>query len=217
MRANGSIEAAKKAGWVPHNFNFTQAQAVAYQPKHNMGSILGTFGCASAHFKVQMKAIADGAKLSLVLEDDAWPVDDFVEQLWSLVHEELPCDWEVTALYSRCPYGRCISPSLTRVQPDINEPAFRCYHGVNWGMQAMLYRMERLPKVQALWQKTVFNEERPHCMDVDVALASISDQVSFYAVPSGQNPGYVKETNHPSLRWSINMQARTTTTRRPPP
>jgi len=49
-------------------------------------------------------------------------------------------------------------------------------------------------------------------MDVDVALASISDQVAFYAVPAVQKPGLLKETNHPSLRWGINMQARTTRT-----
>merc|ERR1712232_915569 len=112
-----------------------------------MGSILGTTGCAAAHFKAQMKAIADGAKLAIIMEDDSWPSDDFVPRLWSLVREELPCDWEVVSLSSRCPFGKCISPHLTRV-PDGNEPEDRCRHGVNYGMQGILYRIESIPEVQ---------------------------------------------------------------------
>mmetsp|Transcript_144259 Transcript_144259/g.402049 ORF Transcript_144259/g.402049 Transcript_144259/m.402049 type:complete len:517 (-) Transcript_144259:186-1736(-) len=205
MRNPGAMELAKADGWIPQEFNFSHAQAVAYRPEHNMGPILGTLGCASAHFKAQTKVMADGLPLAVVFEDDSWPTEDFVERLWSLVREELPCDWEVTALYSRCPYGLCVSSHLSRVQPDGNEPDWRCRHGVNWGMQAVLYRTEVLPRVQKLWKRTVFDEQRPHCMDVDVALASISDKVGFYAVPAVQDPGFLKETNHPSLRWNINV------------
>lgn len=206
MRAEGAIEDAKAHGWVPQEFNFTRAQDLAYTREQEMGSILGTLGCASAHFKAQTKVIADGYSLAVVFEDDSWPEEDFVERLWSIVRNELPCDWEVTTLYSRCPYGRCVSDHLSRVQPDGNEPDFLCRHGVNWGMQAVLYRTEVLARVQKLWKQIVFNENRPHCMDVDVALASISDQVGYYAVPASQKPGLLKETDHPSLRWSINVQ-----------
>lgn len=205
MRKPGAIDVAKENGWVPWDFNFTHAQEVAYRPEHSMGSILGTLGCATAHFKAQTKVIADGVPLAVVFEDDSWPEEDFVERLWSLVHDELPCDWEVTTLYSRCPYGRCVSEHLSRVEPDANEPAYRCRHGVNWGMQAVVYRTEVLPRVQQLWKQTVFHEEWPHCMDIDVALASISDKVGFYAVPAVQDPGFLRETNHPSMRWNINM------------
>jgi len=213
MRVPGALWAAKHMGWVPRNFNFSQAQAFAYTKKHAMGSILGTLGCASAHFKVQTKVIADGSPLAIVFEDDSWPTEDFIPRLWSLVREELPCDWDVVALLTRCPYGKCVSKHLTRVQPDANEPDWRCRQGVNWGMHAILYRTDRLAKVQQIWKETVFNEARPHCMDVDVALASISDRVGFYAVPAVQDPGFVKETNHPSARWNINQGARTTSTR----
>jgi hypothetical protein len=212
MREEGALDTAKRLGWVPDDFNFTRAQATAYTYKHQMGSILGTLGCASAHFKVQTKILADGMPLAVVFEDDSWPEEDFVQRLWSLVTRELPCDWEVTALMSRCPYGTCVSPHLLRVQPDINEPAWRCRHGVNWGMQGTLYRVEVLERLQVLWKRTVFDEARPHCMDVDVALAAISDKVGFYAVPSAQDPGFLHETNHPSARWSINQAARTTST-----
>jgi len=204
MRDPNALETAKTEGWIPLGYNFSRAQAIAYQPPHFLGSMLGTLGCATAHFRAQEKIRADGTPLAVVFEDDSWPTEDFVERLWSLVRQELPCDWEVTSLYSRCPYGICVSEHLSRVQPDGNEPAWQCRHGVNWGMQAVLYRTEVLPRVQEVWKRAVFDEERPHCMDVDVALAAISDEVSFYAVPAVQDPGFLKETNHPSLRYGIN-------------
>mmetsp|Transcript_72021 Transcript_72021/g.166813 ORF Transcript_72021/g.166813 Transcript_72021/m.166813 type:complete len:545 (-) Transcript_72021:156-1790(-) len=212
MRVSGALAEAKRMGWVPEVFNFSRVQSVAYKPEHNMGSILGTLGCASAHFKVQHRVLVDNSPLGLVLEDDSWPEDDFVQRLWSIVNEELPCDWEVLALMSRCPYGRCVSQHLARVQPDGNEPAWRCRHGVNWGMHGILYRTSALPRVQKLWKLTVFDEERPHCLDVDVALASISDKVAFYAVPAVQEPGFLRETNQESARWHINQAAETTET-----
>lgn len=212
MRIPGGLSLAKRMGWVPDGFNFSTAQEMAYRPEHAMGSILGTLGCASAHFKVHDRILADGSPLGLVLEDDSWLEDDFIPRLWTLVTEELPCDWEVLALYSRCPYGRCVSPHLSRVQPDANEPAWRCRQGVNWGMHAILYRAETLRKVQEVWKQAVFDENRPHCLDVDVALASISDKVGFYAVPAVQDPGFLRETNHPSARWNINQAAVTTMT-----
>jgi len=212
MRVPGALDAAKRQGWVPQTFNFSKAQKTAYESKHDMGSILGTVGCASAHFKAQSKAIADGSPLAIIMEDDSYLTEDFVPRVWSLVREELPCDWEVTALLSRCGYGRCVSPRLMRVMPDANEPAWRCRQGSNWGMHAVLYNIARLPKLQKLWQKTVFNEDRPHCMDIDVGLASISDIASFYAVPAVQDPGFLKENNHRSARWDINQAASSTTT-----
>jgi len=213
MRAKGTLETAKQAGFVPREFNFTHAQANAYKWKHAMGSMLGTMGCATAHFKVQTKIIADGSPLAVVMEDDSWPSDDFIPRLWSLVKEELPCDWEAVALLSRCGHGKCISPRLMRVEPDTNEPAWRCHQGVNWGMHAVLYRTETLADLQLKWKRVVFDEERPRCMDVDVALASISDTVGFYAVPAVQDPGFLRETDHRSARWDINQDARTTSTR----
>jgi len=151
------------------------------------------------------RAMNSGSPLAVVLEDDSWIEDDFVPRLWSLVKEEVPCDWEVVALNSRCGYGKCISRQLMRVQPDRNEPAWRCRHGVNWGMHGVLYRTSTLQRVQERWKQTVFNESRPHCLDVDVALASISDQVKFYAVPACLNPGFLREMNMASSRFGINQ------------
>jgi len=217
MGAPGAMDDAKRLGFMPETFNFSRAQEVAYSWRHGMGSVLGTAGCASAHFKVQQKVIADGSPMALVLEDDSYLVDDFVPRVWALVREELPCDWQVTALLSRCGFGRCISPHLMRVMPDGNEPYWRCFQGTNWGMHAVLYRTSVLPALQVRWKETVFDEERPHCMDVDVALASLSDKVGFYAVPAVQNPGFVRELDGRSARWDINQAFSSTTTKPTPP
>lgn len=207
MRKPGTLIAAKHQGYIPREFNFGRAQQVAYQQKHNHGSLLGTLGCATAHFKAQAKAIASGSSLALVLEDDVSLVDDFIPRLWKLVTTELPCDWHVVSLNSRCTYGRCVSRHLARVLPDSNEPASRCRYGVTFGTQGVLYRVEHLPTLQALWKAVVFNESRPLCMDVDVALASIADQVGFYAVPAVQVPGFLHEVlGMHSARKAINKE-----------
>lgn len=205
MRVEGALDKAKAAGWVRQDFDFNASQTTANSQQQHMGNILGTLGCATAHFKAQAQAIEDNGPLAVVFEDDSWPEDDFIPRLWHLVTTELPCDWEVTALMSRCPYGRCISEHLVRVQPDGNEPAWRCHQGVNWGMHGVLYRIETLQHIQKKWKAAVFNEENPHCMDVDVALASISDQVGYYAVPAVQKPGFLVEQDLGSSRWNINV------------
>lgn len=207
MQQQGMLETAKHEGWVPQTFDFSKAQKVAYGPRLKEGSVLGTVGCASAHFKVQEQVMKDGSTLGLVLEDDSYLTDGFAVHLWRIVTTELPCDWDILQLLARCPYGKCVSKHLARIQPDGNEPYWRCHAGVNWGMHAMLYRTSNLPAVQELWKRTVFDEKSPHCLDVDVALASISDRVGYYAVPNSQTPGLVKEMPLGSARASINTQS----------
>jgi len=133
-------------------------------------------------------------------------IADVIPKLWRLVTAEMPCDWQAVSLYSRCPFGECVSPHLTRVQPDVNEPSWRCRHGVNYGFQGMLYRTSEIEDLQHLWKPVVFDDSRPHCLDVDVALASISDQVRFYAIPAAQNPGFLHEVSMGSSRVDINFQ-----------
>jgi len=208
MREKSALDVAKREGLIPKAFNISKAQAEAYMPRQNMGttgSIVGTIGCAAGHFRAQRRGHADGKELTVVLEDDVSPVDDFMPKLWQLVTQELPCDWQAVSLNSRCPFGACISPHLTRVQPDVNEPAWRCYHGVNYGFQGVLYRLQGLEELQQRWKRVVFNESRPHCLDVDVALASMSDSVGFYAVPFVQYPGFLTEVQMTSSRFSINQ------------
>lgn len=211
LRQPGALFNAQNEGFVPLDFNFERAQAKAYTEGQNMGSagsIMGTVGCAAAHFKAQRSELGKPPEMrrpiTLIFEDDVCPEKDFIQRLWSLVVEELPCDWDAVSLYSRCPFGRCVSERLTRVQPDTNEPMWRCRHGVNWGFQGMLYRTENIERIQKIWQPIVFDEEKPNCLYLDNALAAISDRVNFYAVPAAQSPGFLRE-----LDWSgserINM------------
>merc|ERR1712014_223551 len=113
--------------------------------------------------------------------------------------------WEAISLQTMCPYGHCVSQHLTRVLPDINEPAERCRHGVNYGFYAMLYRADNLLRVTSELSRIVWDAERPHCLDVDVALAAISDKVAYYAVPTVQHPGFLSTGHFESSRGQMNL------------
>ncbi|CAE7291396.1 unnamed protein product [Symbiodinium pilosum] len=205
MQEPGSYNDAKAKGWIPRGFDIGKTQAKAFSPEQQVGKILGTVGCAAAHFKAQGQILYEKPTLGLVLEDDSWLMDDFVVQLWRIVTQELPCDWDVLQLLGRCSYGKCVSEHLARIQPDANEPKRICHEGVNWGMHGVLYRTEHLEKIQWKWKQTVFNPEVPHCLDIDVALASISDEVNYYSIPNSQQPGLLKEMDLGSVRASINL------------
>jgi len=189
LRATETLLAAKKAGLVPEHFSLEAVEASAALPRQNFRGVVGTAGAAVAHLSAYARAISDNMPLTLVLEDDALLTDDFMPRLRRLVTAELPCDWEVTSLSTSCPFGRCVSQHLMRLQPDINEPAERCRIGVNFGAWGMLYRTERLPEVRRMLSSAIFDTARPGCLNIDVALASISDQVAYYAVPAVQLPG----------------------------
>ena len=53
---------------------------------------------------------------------------------------EVPCDWEVISLKSRCPYGRCVSKHLSKVMVDGNGAPCS---GLNFGFFAMLYKVKK--------------------------------------------------------------------------
>jgi len=133
----------------------------------------------------------DQKPLVLILEEDAAPATGFAVKLRRLVTAEAPCDWVAISLQSACPYGECVTPHLARVRPNGNEPAERCHHGVNFGFYSMLYRKVMLPPLVKRLQRAVWDEERPRCLDVDVALASLANEVAYYAVPKVQVPGLI--------------------------
>jgi len=202
----GAVGTVKDEGVMPHRFSVEEAGRTANAQE--MGGITGTAGVASAHFRALGRAYANrGSKpLALIMEDDVELGNDFAPRLRRVL-AEVPCDWRALSLKSRCPYGECISPHLTRVRPDGNEPADRCRHGVNYGFYAMLYRSDSLRDVRERLYETVWHEDRPHCLDVDVALASISEEVPYYAVPAVQQPGLFREGHQGSSRYSKNFVA----------
>jgi len=210
LQKPGSLIEATQSGWIPDSFDMKQAERHckrhAKKNKKKCG-LRGTAGCASGHFKAQIQAHADGFPVALVLEDDSAIQDDFVPRLWSMLKTELPCDWDVVSLNSKCPFGRCVSKQLARVQPDFNEREQDCHFGVNFGTHGLLYRTERLPSIRRLMQNSTFNVMRPKCMDIDVALAAISNRLAYYAVPAVQFPSFLRHnTEFPSRRAAINKK-----------
>jgi len=104
----------------------------------------------------------------------------------------------VISLTARCDYGKCISPHLSRVQPDGNEPEERCHNGVNWGMYGMLYRVSQIPKVHDILSQTIWNDTHVGCLPPDVAMSAISDRIAYYSVPSSQQQSLLFE---PDAAW----------------
>jgi len=195
LRNPGAYAQAKTDGIIPMGFDFATADA-------NGGGVAGMVGCAAAHLGAMQTITTNGQAqpLALVLEDDVRLEDDFIVKVYRLLSQEVPCDWEVVSLKSACPYGQCITQHLTRVFPDVNEPEARCRHGVNYGFWGMLYKVQSLDGLRAQLSQRVWDPNVPHCLDVDVALASISDQVAYYAVPYWQTPGFLQMGGHGSTR-----------------
>jgi len=69
----------------------------------------------------------------------------------------------------------------------------------------MIYRASTLPDVFELLQYRVWQAKRPRCLDIDVALASLSEHVPYYAVPAVQHPGLLREGHMGSARWQNNF------------
>jgi len=200
----GAFRSARERGLVPMDFDYDEASRVA---QTHMGGILGTVGTAAAHFGAMQHASHNrGDKPHvMILEDDVELAPDFAVKVRKLMTEELPCDWVAVALKSRCPYGECISPHLTRVRPDGNEPEWRCFHGSNYGFYTMIYRGSTLDQMRTLLRQRVWQEKHPRCLDIDVGLAALSEEVPFYAVPAVQQPGFLREGHEGSARWSNNF------------
>jgi hypothetical protein len=191
MSAPGALERAQTAGWIPYSFNFSGVTAGASGV--NVSRVYRSVGRLAAHFRALARILDAGPAIGLVLEDNAWIESDFVIRLWNLVSSELPCDWDVLSLRSRCGYGQCISPHLSRVAPDANEVRQTCRSGVNLGLNGMLYRTGGIKAVQTEWMASAFHQgQSPACLHADAALASTSDRVAYYAVPACQSPGFLR-------------------------
>eukprot|EP00929_Paragymnodinium_shiwhaense_P069133 TRINITY_DN34873_c0_g1_i1.p1 TRINITY_DN34873_c0_g1~~TRINITY_DN34873_c0_g1_i1.p1 ORF type:complete len:575 (-),score=94.37 TRINITY_DN34873_c0_g1_i1:115-1839(-) len=208
MMHEGAVDAVKQEGLMPPAFDVVKASVAALSKENYMGGLMGTLGCATAHMRALAHAGAHSAKpLSLILEDDVSLVDDSLIKVRHLLEQEAPCDWQVIALRSNCPYGECVSRHLSRVRPDGNEPASRCHHGVNYGFYSMLYRTATVWHVRKTLYSRMWKEDEPRCLDIDVALAAVSNSVGYYAVPGSQYPGLVQLIDEGSTRSELDEQA----------
>lgn len=193
LALNGSYQRAKQAGAIPGGFDFSRAEEASQSKLQGMDGIAGAVGLAASHLQAMDHAASAGDErpLVLVLEEDAAPAEHFAVKLRRLVQDEVPCDWVAVSLQSACPYGECVAPHLARVRPNTNEPAERCHHGANFGFYSMLYRKVTLPPLVRRLRRTVWDEKRPRCLDVDVALSSLANELAYYAVPKVQVPGLI--------------------------
>jgi len=221
LRPEGALERAQKEDVVPTDYDYDKAMQKAHElfSKSDNGGILkvvdelgvGTVGCAAAHLRAQRLAHSfateAGKPMALIMEDDVYLSDDFAPKLHYIIENELPCNWEVYAITTRCGYGECVAPHVSRVQPDGNEPEERCHNSGSYGMYGQLYRTDSMLKVNDLLKGVCFNDEKPACLPVDTALASISDRVAYYAAPGSQQPGLATEASWGgSNRADMNQQ-----------
>eukprot|EP00435_Cladocopium_sp_Y103_P063952 s1551_g25.t1 len=113
---------------------------------------------------------------------------DFREKVWSLIQEEIPCDWDVLSLSTSCPAGRCISPHLARIGPYPERENQRCDKTVSGGFGGILYRSAAVAEFRKRWMEVAFDANHPSCLNLDASLKALSDEVAFYAVPAVQTP-----------------------------
>jgi len=219
MTGRGALQKAQQEGWVPKSWNHSEAwtktlkmfkssTAKEQHDKSLMDMGMGTIGCAAAHLRAMKRAKAhaeaEHKPLIIIFEDDARIEDDFAVKLRRLVEQEVPCDWDAISLMSQCPYGVCVTPHLARIQPDGNEPEYRCYHGGTYGFYGMLYRTSSLGFIRSRLWEIMWDASRPSCLPVDVAMASIANEVAYYAVPQTQLPGFLREKSSFSHRLALN-------------
>eukprot|EP00927_Polykrikos_kofoidii_P067675 TRINITY_DN63123_c0_g1_i1.p1 TRINITY_DN63123_c0_g1~~TRINITY_DN63123_c0_g1_i1.p1 ORF type:complete len:584 (+),score=69.95 TRINITY_DN63123_c0_g1_i1:187-1752(+) len=222
LRVPDAYERAKADGLVPAHYDYDRAlkDARAMFARSEKGGIeklidemgIGTLGTTIAHLRAQRLAhdlaMRAGKDLVLILEDDVWLMDDSLFKLRFILTHEIPCDWEVLALTTRCGFGECVSPHLSRMQINGNEADVRCHNGGSYGMYGMLYRREAMPRINRLLQVVTLNNSKPACLPVDISLASLSDKIAYYAVPGTQTPGILHEMNGGfSVRSAISRQS----------
>ncbi|CAK8987280.1 unnamed protein product [Durusdinium trenchii] len=173
------LKVALAAGVVPDGFD-----------PRNFADELGAASRAASHFHVQRmaSALAGHKPLALVLEDGIRLARDFQQRVWSLIQEEIPCDWDVLSLSSSCPAGRCISPHLARIGPNAKLSRMeRCKEMVSRGFGGILYRSAVVASIQKRWMGVAFDVNHPDCLSLDASLAALADEVAFYAVPAVQS------------------------------
>jgi hypothetical protein len=180
-------------GLVPKNYSIHKAQEVAHTKYQDMGTITDLVFNTVTHMDMLKRIDTEREKpISMVITEGTLLTSNFAMRVKQLITEGTPCDWQVINLKAKVPVGKCVSEHLYRVVPDGNEPEDRCREGSNLGMSAMLYLTDAVQGLRSRLESVVWDDKRPQCLQMDAALASISDKVSYYAVPWLQTPGLVQ-------------------------
>jgi len=188
------LEAARRHKHLPADYDVAEAQNASLDLPGlgTRAAVLAAAGTAAGHLLALRQAAsrAGDKPLVLLLEDDALLTSFFPTRLRSLL-QETPCDWKALSLKSQCPHGACVSPHVMRVMPSKLDPQEGCRRGVNRGLRAVLYRREQLPEVSARLWSVVWQQQHPLCLNTDMALAALADEIPYYAVPAIQYPGFL--------------------------
>eukprot|EP00451_Oxyrrhis_marina_P026216 CAMPEP_0204341736 /NCGR_PEP_ID=MMETSP0469-20131031/23579_1 /ASSEMBLY_ACC=CAM_ASM_000384 /TAXON_ID=2969 /ORGANISM="Oxyrrhis marina" /LENGTH=1401 /DNA_ID=CAMNT_0051326507 /DNA_START=248 /DNA_END=4453 /DNA_ORIENTATION=- len=144
----------------------------------------------ATHFKALRMGMKGKQDQVLVLEDTASLGHDFASRVAATV-QATPCSWQVLSLRSELPYGECMNSFVSRVSPNLNSNSLLCNFGTNFRSVAMLYRRKHIQHViDAVWPRS-WNVATPACQSFDVALASTSRNIQYFAVPGFHHPQLV--------------------------
>jgi hypothetical protein len=155
----------------PQRFAAIDGSAIPIPADWERGA--GAWGCMLSHREIMRTAINDGISSILVLEDDAFPVDNF-SQLAADFLERLPGDWDCIMLgaeHLRPP--TLVAPGIVQCVSAIRTHAF----AIRGQMMSVLLQF---------WEAT----GNDHC---DLVLASLMRNFKAYAPDPfliGQDSGY---------------------------
>jgi hypothetical protein len=160
----------------PERFEAIEGQSIPMPAKWTAG--VGAWGCQLSHRAVLDRALADGLKNVLVLEDDAYPVVGFAQQVQKFLRS-VPNDWD------------CLMLGAQHLRPPIpiTEGVVRCVASNR--THAFAVRGKFLKTIRDVWALN----QTDHC---DIVLSSMMRIFKAYAPDPlliGQDGGESDVTN----------------------
>jgi glycosyl transferase, family 25 len=143
----------------PQRFEAIDGQAVGTPPEWDQGP--GAWGCLRSHREILDRAIGDGVRALLVLEDDAYPVENYSVRAGEFLRN-VPQDWDGLMFGAE----HLIEPSAVR--PGV----VRCIASNR--THAFAVRGRFMKTLADFWNRTV----NDHC---DLVLSSLMRHFKVYA------------------------------------
>ena len=144
---------------LPQRFEAVEGSNQVLPPTWKKGA--GAWGCLQSHRAVLDSAIADGVSSLLVMEDDAFPVDDFAV-LAEIFLSRVPDDWN------------CLMLGAEHLLPPVpvGPGVMRCVASIRCHAYAL--RGPLMPMLSVFWQCN----KTDHC---DLVLSSLMTHYKTYA------------------------------------